>query len=366
LKTHLTLTQQTNRPLSPTTIIPVQVVAGDLTLEHRIPLDPNVQTIERFLHWRMIPSVLVHNLHSTWNNVVHFYQDYNEVNNSTSLSTMEMDEFCSTKNMAMTMFMDGFHFSLLGNSKSNSMSNVVVGNDNDMDMNSISCLYYFVNTWKLDDSSKFKGAMVFTILLAILVESLSSVRGCILRYYATNMPNNTTSTSRTRYLLRVLCYGTQGLLGYSLMLITMSFSIELVASVIFGLVIGHVLFMSYNDSDTILQGRYNQSSVRMRRSGYRYATTQQRRQQMDPEDGDNLVQHQQSYYYPHSTNLSTPLTMHQTNQSVQSFADNQHILFDDDENDTNDLDETPNRTRLPHTITPSSSMNICKSSQNTS
>ena len=60
---------------------------------------------------------------------------------------MPPEDFC--KGMYMTMFMDGFHWSLLFRP-------------------SPQCLNYFVQSWRLENASKFRGAMLFTFLLTLV------------------------------------------------------------------------------------------------------------------------------------------------------------------------------------------------------
>lgn len=127
-------------------------------------------------------------------------------------------EFC--RGMYMTMFMDGFHWTILKKPPS------------------MQCLNFFVRSWRLENAGKFKGAMLFTFLLAVLVEGLSSAR--------VNVVHNMANRKRQHALLTVI-YGLQAMLGFILMLVTMSFSIELVLSVIGGLVTGNLLFMRYDE-----------------------------------------------------------------------------------------------------------------------
>lgn len=174
--------------------------------------------------------------------------------------------FCNDE-MYMTMFMDGFQMTLLG---------TTIGIDDDFSENNITttgepqrrpyCLNYFVSSWKLNNSNKFIGAMVFTCLLAIIVEALSSLRHLILHHPYWKLERKTSRSRynqsssfgqqqqyhkrmRLRHQLSTLCYSIQCLLGYILMLITMSFSIELFGSVIIGLMIGDLLFTSYDDDN---------------------------------------------------------------------------------------------------------------------
>lgn len=118
------------------------------------------------------------------------------------------------------MFMDGFHSSL----------------DRAQD-----CLSYFVRNWTLDDRSKFIGAMLYSFLLAMIMEALSAVRVSMQRQ-ARHAGSCLQQRPRLRATLLTAVYTAQGLLGYLIMLLTMSFSMELLASVLVGLMVGNVLF----------------------------------------------------------------------------------------------------------------------------
>jgi len=152
---------------------------------------------------------------SSWREGREDTDDADKLDDSVQRVMQDMPEFC--EGMYMTMFMDGFHWTLLKRP-------------------SPQCLNYFVRSWRLEDAGKFKGAMLFTFLLAVLVEALSAVRGTVVR----NM-------KRQQKVLLTVIYAVQALLGYILMLVTMSFSVELVVSVISGLMIGNLLFMRYDE-----------------------------------------------------------------------------------------------------------------------
>lgn len=148
--------------------------------------------------------------------------------------------------MFMTMFMDGFHWSfvwLTGTSSSSPSS----------------CLNYMLPSWKLDTASKFRGAMLFTFLLALLTETVSAMRRSVVRslqhlrvrrrdqLHVDNSNNTHNHQPPNSFafggpLLLLVLYAVQALLGYILMIVAMSFSIELVGSIIAGVSIGHALF----------------------------------------------------------------------------------------------------------------------------
>jgi zinc transporter ZupT len=126
-------------------------------------------------------------------------------------------QFCGGR-MSMVIFMDGFHRSLRGKQ---------------------SCLNYFVATWRLTDRGKFRGACVFTVLLGILIEGLSAARAFVVRRSAKNL--------RRKHWLLTAIYAVQAPLGYMLMLISMSFSVELFLSVLVGLAAGNMIFIRYEE-----------------------------------------------------------------------------------------------------------------------
>lgn len=145
-----------------------------------------------------------------------------EVNDDMNMSdddgTDADNDFCNPS-MSMSMFMDGFHRSLNSQKKQ-------------------PCLIYFVSGWLLDDQDKFKGAVVYSFLLAILMESLSAVRGAASHYVRSPL---------SRFLVLTLIYGVQGLLGYLLMFLAMTFSVEILLAAVVGLAVGNLAFFRYQD-----------------------------------------------------------------------------------------------------------------------
>lgn len=108
----------------------------------------------------------------------------------------------------MTMYMDGFHFSLL--------------------RQQLQCLIFIISPWDLDDRGSFQGAMVFCFLSAVLFEIFSALQV----YF------------RSYRLIQIVFYGIQALWGYFLMYVVMTMSIELIASQILGLMVGHIMCVS--------------------------------------------------------------------------------------------------------------------------
>lgn len=136
--------------------------------------------------------------------------------------------FCA--GMPMAMFMDGFHWSLgVKSTEQNQVS------QNRPPQPPQQCLNYLFDSWLLTSPDQFGGAMVFSFLLAIIMEAISAFRGWIIR---TQSPNS----SLRKYLL-VIIYALQSLLGYVIMIVAMMYSLELFISVALGLAVGHLLFV---------------------------------------------------------------------------------------------------------------------------
>jgi len=161
------------------------------------------------------------------------------------------------------MYMDGFHMTMSGGHQ---------------------CLNLYFPTWTLNTRPKFLGACAGILLLSFLTEGLSKLRYKITassksarssnrrRNQQQNNNNETTITppeevirttsdwinkctdffiglnKRLLHLMISVLHGVQALLGYVLMLAGMTFSIELLLSVIIGLGIGYAVFFS-NDAD---------------------------------------------------------------------------------------------------------------------
>jgi len=114
--------------------------------------------------------------------------------------------------------MDGFRFSLQSNDQP--------------------CLNLYFPTWTLDTRSKFAGAMLGIFALAVLTEGISKFRF---------LASRRLKGSAKRWSVTGL-HGLQALVGYILMLATMTFSVELLGCVIVGLGSGFAMF--YDDHDT--------------------------------------------------------------------------------------------------------------------
>lgn len=124
------------------------------------------------------------------------------------------DKFCN--GMPMVMSMGGFQWSL-GKHETKP-----------------DCLNYFVPAWKLDDSGKFTGAMVYSFLLGMMTEAITNFQVWLRPFLG---------TGRLRKFTMPLLYAIQQWLGYIVMMVTMMYSFELFGSLILGLVLGRLLFI---------------------------------------------------------------------------------------------------------------------------
>eukprot|EP00527_Entomoneis_sp_CCMP2396_P004601 CAMPEP_0198148040 /NCGR_PEP_ID=MMETSP1443-20131203/39362_1 /TAXON_ID=186043 /ORGANISM="Entomoneis sp., Strain CCMP2396" /LENGTH=211 /DNA_ID=CAMNT_0043812603 /DNA_START=78 /DNA_END=710 /DNA_ORIENTATION=+ len=141
------------------------------------------------------------------------------------------DPFCMASHSGggMVMYMDGFRRTLRGNHP---------------------CLNLFSTQWTLDSKGKFMIAAFGVYLMAITVEGMSKIRRQVV--LAAKAADRSSEADRTwrQSILRLLVtviHGTQALLGYLLMLATMTFSVELFFSVILGLATGYAVFFRHDD-----------------------------------------------------------------------------------------------------------------------
>jgi Ctr copper transporter family len=158
-------------------------------------------------------------------------------------SNSKNTSFCQNDGgmMSMAMYMDGWHWSTTGGGTTL--------------VSLLDCLNYLVPSWRLETQWKFHGALLYTFCLAVLLSAVSSVRvGTIVAMMSSVTKNDTgppppcnnggvnhhSSSSCALWLL--FLYAIQALLGYALMLVVMTYSIELLLAVIAGLVTGHVVW----------------------------------------------------------------------------------------------------------------------------
>ena len=135
------------------------------------------------------------------------------------------DRECTIRNshlaLALPFLIKGFSFSLAGNQP---------------------CLNLFFKTWTLDSVAKFIGAIIGVFLLAVSVEGLAKFR----QYFVRIAGPKSFSASTIRTAVTAM-HGIQALLGYALMLATMTYSAEILLAAVFGLATGYAAFFTLDD-----------------------------------------------------------------------------------------------------------------------
>mmetsp|Transcript_37342 Transcript_37342/g.66857 ORF Transcript_37342/g.66857 Transcript_37342/m.66857 type:complete len:630 (-) Transcript_37342:75-1964(-) len=130
-------------------------------------------------------------------------------------------DFCNTQLPATTMWMAGFQ----------------IASPTD------GCVAYLFQPWVLSSAAKFAVACIGTFLMGIFVEFLVSVRRQVLSW---EPPRRFIGSVLGRRVLKtcsmLTLYAVQVTLGYLLMLVAMTYQVELFLMVIFGLMAGHGIF----------------------------------------------------------------------------------------------------------------------------
>jgi Ctr copper transporter family len=140
--------------------------------------------------------------------------DHNSMGDTQQMTSAgeEMSSFCDG-DMAMVMYMDGFHWSLKEEG---------------------SCINLYLASWTLDTRWKFLIGMLGVVLLGVATEGIAR-----LRHDLAMKARTSASEEHLKYTLyQTGLHGLHALSGYMLMLATMTFSCELMLSVILGLIIG--------------------------------------------------------------------------------------------------------------------------------
>eukprot|EP00656_Telonema_subtile_P047851 TRINITY_DN5552_c0_g1_i1.p1 TRINITY_DN5552_c0_g1~~TRINITY_DN5552_c0_g1_i1.p1 ORF type:complete len:571 (-),score=104.23 TRINITY_DN5552_c0_g1_i1:481-2193(-) len=110
------------------------------------------------------------------------------------------------------------------------------------DENGQQCIILLFESWKLDSSVKFWFGCVGTVAMGILLEALIFSRRLAASMLVAKTPvRGALGIIRTQGILGLL-YGAQLTVGYFLMLIVMTYSAPLFMAVLFGLVLGHIIF----------------------------------------------------------------------------------------------------------------------------
>jgi len=152
--------------------------------------------------------------------------------------------FCEG-DMGMVMYMDGFRWT---HKEGNS------------------CLNLYFGTWTLNSKGKLMAAMVGVFLIALLTEGISKFRQNLsLRARDITTPQ---SERRRIAVFQTFLHGIHAFIGYIIMLATMTFSLELLFCVIFGLTTGYFVFdgegyshISTNPCCAFLEGEAQERSA---------------------------------------------------------------------------------------------------------
>jgi len=168
----------------------------------------------------------------------HAHSQQHSMNNSDGKAP-----FCGMTGMPMpmVMFMDGFHWSWFQHKPATP-----------------NCLNFYFPSWTLLNVWKFNLAVLCSMLLAILTESLSSVRVSVVGHFKKNhstsaqQPQESVTTMWILFarilpntkLQKKLClvtiYMIQQFMGYFLMLLAMTYSLEILVAVAVGLGLGNM------------------------------------------------------------------------------------------------------------------------------
>jgi hypothetical protein len=106
------------------------------------------------------------------------------------------------------------------------------------------CLNLFFPGWTLDTRGKFAAAMIGIALLGVFVEGVSKLRHRTVKAAKRAHVSGDQQRWNPKFLRFsiTLLHGSQAFTGYILMLATMTFSIELLLSAVFGLALGYAIF----------------------------------------------------------------------------------------------------------------------------
>lgn len=137
---------------------------------------------------------------------------------------------CQSDGMGMIMYMEGFQWTLKGEG---------------------SCLNFFVGSWTLDTVPKFMAAMVCVVAMGIATEGIRRWKHDVGRAARSLGRNSNSNSGGGRLRVTHTCLqGLSILSAYLLMLVVMTYSLELLFCVILGLMIGYYVF----DGDSLGHG----------------------------------------------------------------------------------------------------------------
>lgn len=132
--------------------------------------------------------------------------------------------------MGMIMYMEGFQWTLKGEG---------------------SCLNFFFESWKLDTIPKFLAAMVCALAMGVATEGINRWKHNVAQQSKrTDNGFRVGTDGRKLRLMHSCLQGLSILSAYLLMLVVMTYSLELLFCVILGLMIGYYVF----DGDSLHHG----------------------------------------------------------------------------------------------------------------
>ena len=134
--------------------------------------------------------------------------------------------FCNT-DMPMSMYDDGFHFTLAPDSSNNS------------------CLVFLSKNYVLDTQSKFVMSMAFMFLLGVLSNFVLHYTSKVVKNITANNNNNNVCTIEFRLFILQIA---NGVITYILMLMIMTYSIEMLVSIALGEATGGLLLLIHYES----------------------------------------------------------------------------------------------------------------------
>ncbi|VEU37168.1 unnamed protein product [Pseudo-nitzschia multistriata] len=131
--------------------------------------------------------------------------------------------FCDDSMGGMVMYMEGFHWTLAGHSARRN------------------CLNFLFESWTLNTVPRFVAAMVCTFFLGVFAEGIACWQ------HQAETPSRgqqrTTTLAGTLPRLKSVCLRAGGILAaYTLMLVVMTYSLELLGCVVSGLAMGYFVF----------------------------------------------------------------------------------------------------------------------------
>ena len=119
-----------------------------------------------------------------------------------------------------------------------------------------SCLNFYFPSWKLDTIHKFIAAMLCVFIMAIITEGIARLKYDIShrakkrstrrrhrhRHRLASVNNNDNDNYNKLWYIQTFLQGMNALFAYILMLVIMTYSLELLCCVIMGLMVGYFVF----------------------------------------------------------------------------------------------------------------------------